>query len=69
MTLSMAKVGEKNQIKKIIGRDEVRQFLGKLGLVEGESVTVITELAGNVIINVKYSRIAIDKTMANRIIV
>ncbi|PSM03091.1 ferrous iron transport protein A [Clostridium botulinum] len=69
MTLSMAKEGEINQIKKITGRDNIRQFLAKLGFVEGESVTVISEISGNMIINVKDSRIAIGKSMANRIII
>lgn len=69
MTLAMAREGEVNKIKKITGRDNVRQFLEKLGFVEGESVTVISEISGNMIINVKDSRIAIGKSMANRIII
>lgn len=69
MTLSMAKAGETNYIKKITGRDNTRQFLEKLGFVAGEGVVVISELAGNLIINVKDTRVAIDKSMANRIIV
>lgn len=69
MTLAMAREGEVNKIKKITGRDNLRQFLGKLGFVEGESVTVISEISGNMIINVKDSRIAIGKSMANRIII
>ncbi|EJP6471436.1 ferrous iron transport protein A [Clostridium sp. FAM 1755] len=69
MTLAMAREGEINKIKKITGRDNVRQFLAKLGFVEGESVTVISEVSGNMIINVKDSRIAIGKSMANRIII
>ncbi|APH15851.1 ferrous iron transport protein A [Clostridium botulinum] len=69
MTLAMAREGEVNQIKKITGRDNVRQFLAKLGFVEGESITVISEISGNMIINVKDSRIAIGKSMANRIII
>jgi ferrous iron transport protein A len=69
MPLSMAHIGEKNQVKKINGKDETRKFLGNLGFIPGADVTVVSELAGNMIINVKDSRIAIDKTMANRIIV
>ncbi|WP_291584430.1 FeoA family protein [Clostridium sp. UBA6640] len=69
MTLAMAREGEVNKIKKITGRDNLRQFLAKLGFVEGESVTVISEISGNMIINVKDSRIAIGKSMANRIII
>ncbi|WP_392486519.1 ferrous iron transport protein A [Haloimpatiens sp. FM7315] len=69
MTLIMAEEGKKNIIKKITGRDNVRNFLGKLGFVEGESVTVVSKLSGNMIINIKDSRIAIDKSMANRILI
>lgn len=69
MPLSMAKVGEKNYIKKITGKDEVRQHLATMGFVVGECVTVVSEMAGNVILNVKDTRVAINKNMANRIMV
>ena len=69
MPLTMAKVGERAAIRKITGRDEVRQHLAELGFVVDSDVTVISEIAGNVIVEVKNSRIALDKTMANRILV
>ncbi|WP_426350030.1 FeoA family protein [Alloiococcus sp. CFN-8] len=69
MPLTMAKAGEINSIKKIGGRDEAKRFLEKLGFVVGGNVVVVSELAGNVIVNIKDSRIAISKEMANRIIV
>jgi len=69
MPLGMAKVGESGCIQKITGRDEVRQHLAELGFVVGESITVISELGGNMILSVKDSRVAIDKTMAMRIMV
>lgn len=69
MPLSMANVGESGIIKRITGRDEVRQHLSELGFVEGTEVTVISELGGNLILSVKESRVALDRTMANRIMV
>jgi len=69
MPLTMAKTGEINHIKKIGGRDEVRKFLEHLGFVVGGDVTVISELSGNLIVNVKDSRIAISREMASKIIV
>lgn len=69
MPLSMAKVGEHNFIRKITGKDEVRQHLAELGFVVGGQVTVVSELGGNMILSVKDSRIALDKTMANRIMI
>ena len=69
MPLSMAKSGEINYIKKITGKDEVRQHLAELGFVVGECVTVITEIGGNMILNIKGSRVALGKSMAGRIIV
>lgn len=69
MPLSMVKIGETNSIKKINGKDEVRRHLENLGFVAGEPVTVISTLAGNMILQVKDSRVALDKTMANRILV
>lgn len=69
MPLSMSKIGESRAIKKIIGKDEARRFLERLGFVIGGSVMVVSETAGNLIINVKNTRVAVSKTMANRIIV
>lgn len=69
MPLSMAEIGEKKRVIKIGGKDEVRRFLQNLGFVEGAEITVVSELSGNMIINVKDTRIAIDKSMANRIMV
>ena len=69
MPLTMAKTGEKVTIRKITGKDEVRQHLAELGFVVDSDVTVVSELAGNLILQVKESRIALDKTMANRIMI
>lgn len=69
MPLGMASVGDVNIIKKINGRDDVRQHLAELGFVVGTEVTVVSELGGNLILNVKESRIALDQTMAMRIMV
>ena len=69
MPLGMANVGDVNIIKKINGRDEVRQHLAELGFVVGTEVTVVSELGGYVILHVKESRIALDKTIAMRIMV
>ena len=69
MPLGMASVGDTNIIRKITGRDDVRQHLAELGFVVGETVTVVNELGGNMILSIKDSRIALDKTMAMRIMV
>ena len=67
--LTMANVGETNVIKKIGGKEETRRFLENLGFVVGGVVTVISEVGGNIIVNVKDSRVAIGKDMANKILV
>ncbi|HIR78062.1 MAG TPA: ferrous iron transport protein A [Candidatus Egerieenecus merdigallinarum] len=69
MPLGMAQVGETNIIRKITGRDEVRQHLAEIGFVVGEEVRVVSELGGNLILSVKDSRVALDKSMAMRILV
>ncbi len=69
MPLGMANVGDVNIIRKINGRDDVRQHLSELGFVVGTEVTVVSELGGNLILSVKESRVALDKTMAMRIMV
>ena len=69
MPLTMAKTGETVMIRRIAGRDETRRHLAELGFVVDSSVTVVSEMAGNLIVQVKDSRIALDKTLANRIII
>ena len=69
MPLTMAKTGETVTIRKISGKDEVRQHLAELGFVVDSDVTVVSEIGGNLIVQVKDSRIALDKAMANRIMI
>ena len=69
MPLTMARPGETVTIRKITGRDEVRQHLAELGFVVNSDVTVVRQLAGNLILQVMDSRVALDKTMANRIMI
>ena len=67
--LTLAEVGEKNIIKKIGGKQEVKAHLENLGFVVGGAVTIINSIGGNVIVNVRESRIAISKEMAQKIMI
>ena len=69
MPLTMADQGEPVTIHKITGKDDIRQHLAELGFVVDETVTVVSRLGGNLIVQVKDSRIALDRDMANRILV
>ncbi len=70
MPLSMTQTGETSYIKKITGNDDVRQHLASMGFVVGECVKVVSHIAGgNMILNVKNTRIALDKSLTNRIMV
>ena len=69
MPLTMAPTGVESTVRRITGKDETRRFLSTLGFVEGGKVTVISQAAGNLIVNVKDSRIALSKSMASRIMV
>lgn len=69
MPLSLVKEGEQVNIKKISGKDDTVRFLNRLGFVEGEPISIVSRVAGNLIVNVKDTRVALDKTLANRIAV
>ena len=69
MPLTMAKSGERVTVRKITGKDEIRQHLAELGFVVDSDITLVSEIAGNLIVQVKDSRIALDKSMANRIMI
>jgi len=69
MPLTMANTGEEIIIRKIGGNPDTRKFLENLGFVTGSTVTVISEIGGNVIVNVKDSRIAVSKEMACKIMI
>ena len=69
MPLTMLNSGEENEIKRVGGKEETRRFLENLGFVQGAKVTVVSQIGGNVIVNVKESRVAIGKDMANKIMV
>lgn len=69
MPLTLAGVGEVNTIRRIDGNEETRRFLENLGFVAGSEITVLSAIEGNVIVNIKDSRIAINKDMARHIMV
>lgn len=69
MPLSMLQTGEPGTIKRVGGKEETRRFLENLGFVAGGTVTVVSVTDGNMIVNVKDSRVAIGKDMANKIMV
>lgn len=69
MPLTLAPVGEENTIRKVGGNPEVRAHLENLGFVPGGNVTIISTIGGNLIVNVKESRVAISKEMAGKIMV
>lgn len=69
MPLMMSDIGETNYIKKITGKDEIRRHLAELGFVVGEPVTVVSKLAGNMILNIKGTRVALNQNMTSRIMV
>lgn len=69
MPLTMAKVGEPATIRKVGGKEETRKFLENLGFIAGSVVTVISEISGNLILNVKDCRIALGKDMAKKIMI
>ena len=67
--LLMAGVGAQKVIREIHGKEETKHFLESLGFVAGGNVTVISEIGGNMIVNVKDTRVAISKSMAGKIMV
>ncbi|MBQ4473662.1 MAG: ferrous iron transport protein A [Lachnospiraceae bacterium] len=69
LPLTLAQAGEENIVRKVGGSPEVRQHLENLGFVPGGTVIVVSEIGGNVIVNVKESRIAISREMAQKIMV
>lgn len=69
MPLTMATPGEKVVIRKITGKDDVRQHLAELGFVVDSEVMVVSEISGNLIVQVKDSRVALNRDMANRIMI
>ncbi|MDE6852908.1 MAG: ferrous iron transport protein A [Lachnospiraceae bacterium] len=69
MPLTMVEPGMPQEIKKVGGKEETRKFLSNLGFVVGGMVTVVAEMNGNMIVNVKDSRVAIGKDMAGKILI
>ena len=69
MPLTMLNIGETGEINRIVGNEETRRFLNNLGFVVGTEVSVVSAIGGNVIVNIKDSRVAINEDMAKRIMV
>ena len=69
MPLTRATMGEVNKIVKVGGNEETRRFLENLGFVAGTEITVVSSIGGNLIVNVKDSRIAVNEDMARHIVI
>ena len=69
MPLTMAEIGKVNTIRKVKGNEETKRFLGNLGFIAGAKVTVLSVISGNVIVNIKDSRIAVNADMARHIMI
>lgn len=69
MPLTFANVGEENMIRKVGGGAETRKHLADMGFVAGGNVTVVSTIGGNLIVNVKESRVAISREMASKIMI
>jgi ferrous iron transport protein A len=69
MPLTILRNGEEKSIKKVGGKEETRQFLARLGFIPGAHVTVINKISGNVIVNIKESRVAVSREMAAKIMI
>ncbi len=69
MSILYANLGETVKIKRIIGKDDTIKFLNRLGFIEGSDVMVVSKSAGNLILNVKDTRVALDRNLSNRIVV
>ena len=67
MPLTLAREGETVFIKKISGKDDTIRFLNRLGIIEGQKISIVSRIAGNLIVNVKDTRIALDRQLSNRI--
>lgn len=69
MPLSFLRKGQVGKVTNIVGNNEIKTHLKDLGFVLGADISVVNELAGNIIVNVKESRVAIDRNLANKIMV
>ncbi|MCD7854663.1 MAG: ferrous iron transport protein A [Clostridiales bacterium] len=69
MPLTLCPEGEENIIKRIGGKEEIRRHLENLGFVPGGTITIVSRAAGNIIVNIKESRIAVSSEMASKIMV
>ena len=69
MPLTMVQNGEPTVIRRVGGKEETRRFLENLGFVTGEEVRVLSSNEGNVIVQVKDSRVAVSKGIANKIMI
>ena len=69
MPLTMANIGDTHTITRVGGNEETRRFLANLGFVTGAEVTVLSAIGGNVIVNIKDSRVAVNADMARHIMI
>ena len=60
-------IGMSGRIVRILGKGEIRNHLVSLGFNDGEKISVVNEIDGNMILDIKGSRVAINQTLAMKI--
>ncbi len=66
--LTFCKTGDSGTIVSITGRENSRRFLNELGFTPGAAIRIVSQSGGNLILDVKGSKIAIDRSMASKIL-
>ena len=69
MPLTLAILSEPNIIKRVGGNADTRAHLQNLGFVPGASITVVSSMGGNLIVNIKGARVAVSKELAQKIFI
>ena len=69
LPLTFVKTGDIAKVIKVSGRDNVKKHLADLGFVDGTIVNVISSHDGDIILNVKDSRLAVTREMADKIMI
>ncbi|HBW35392.1 FeoA family protein [Desulfosporosinus sp. BICA1-9] len=69
MPLTMLSPGKEAVIEVCRTKDTTRKFLEGLGIIPGVSISVISEFSGNLIVAVKGSRFALNRGVAQQVLV
>ena len=69
MPIALAPINQELKVIRVLADDKTKKHLESLGILVNSSLTVVSSVNGGVVVAVKEGRLALDRSIASKILV